>query len=154
MTNVKQFTKVKKLEGGRYLQIETGFKEIPPMKSAKLGTKRHVVLTVEAVTFDSSHFLPDYDGTCGNLHGHTWHVNIKISGVIDNKTGMLVDFKTIKALIRDFDHTDLNCLIDIPTAENLAYLIGYTLQKQLPKRCKVVMIQLYETENHCVEVNW
>jgi 6-pyruvoyl-tetrahydropterin synthase len=31
------------------------------------------VLTVSEA-FDAAHFLPGYNGPCGNLHGHTWRI--------------------------------------------------------------------------------
>ena len=122
-------------------------------KSADFGKEREVILNVSH-SFDSSHFLPDYDGECANLHGHTWHVSIKVKGIINNTTGMLVDFKSIKAVLKEFDHTFLNALIDIPTAENLAYLIGFELEKFLPRKCALQSITLFETANNSVEVLW
>ncbi len=63
-------------------------------------------------SFDSAHFLADYNGKCGNIHGHRWRVEIEVqseelvaSGQLD---GMVVDFgdlkKDLKAAVDYFDH--------------------------------------------------
>jgi len=83
--------------------------------------------------FSAAHRLVGYDGACANLHGHNWDVEIFVRGSRLNALGMLVDFRDIKAAIRDvmkeIDHTDLNqlpaFLRENPTSENLArYLHG------------------------------
>ena len=33
-------------------------------------------------SFDSAHFLKDYDGKCSNIHGHRWTVEIEVGAVI------------------------------------------------------------------------
>ena len=29
---------------------------------------------VKEVTFDAAHYIPNYDGPCGRMHGHRWKV--------------------------------------------------------------------------------
>ena len=62
--------------------------------------------------FDAAHFLKDYRGKCGNIHGHRWRILCEIAGKdiskdIQNR-GMLVDFKDIKSTLKEicevFDH--------------------------------------------------
>ncbi len=57
---------------------------------------------------DYAHRLFNYDGECHNIHGHTAKVEINISGAVDDKSGMVIDFKALKSLIRDrlkkYDH--------------------------------------------------
>jgi len=82
-------------------------------------------------TFASAHQLKGYDGPCENLHGHTWKVQVFLSGDKLNETGMLFDFKTAKAALKDilfeFDHKNLNEMemftCSNPTAENIARVI-------------------------------
>ncbi|MEI6157091.1 MAG: 6-carboxytetrahydropterin synthase, partial [Atribacterota bacterium] len=72
---------------------------------------------------------------CANLHGHNWDVEIFVRGSRLNALGMLVDFRDIKAAIREvmkeIDHTDLNqlpaFLRENPTSENLARYLFNTL---------------------------
>lgn len=63
-------------------------------------------------SFDSAHFLANYKGKCGNIHGHRWRVIIEVQseelvegGQID---GMVVDFgdlkKDVKEIVDYFDH--------------------------------------------------
>jgi len=72
--------------------------------------------------FDAAHYLENYDGKCANLHGHTWQVEVVLSGdALQN--GMLVDFTVVKRRLDALlpDHTSLNDRYDFnPTAENLA----------------------------------
>ena len=48
-------------------------------------------------SFDSAHFLMDYNGKCQNLNGHRWRVVVEIKGDKLNEEqqtkGMLVDFR-------------------------------------------------------------
>lgn len=82
-------------------------------------------------SFASAHQLIGYDGPCENLHGHTWKVQVYISGGSIGKLGMLFDFKKAKKMLKDilseFDHRNLNELEVFkkqnPTAENIAKVI-------------------------------
>ena len=51
-------------------------------------------------SFDSAHFLKDYNGKCANIHGHRWTVEAEIySQIIQNEgafRGMIVDFGDLK----------------------------------------------------------
>ncbi len=82
-------------------------------------------------TFASAHQLRGYNGPCENMHGHTWKVQVFLSGTELDKLGMLYDFKTakkvLKGVLEEFDHKNLNeveCFKDVnPTAENIARVI-------------------------------
>jgi len=79
-----------------------------------LSVKRH---------FSAAHFLYNYQGKCANLHGHTWQVEVILSGEKLDPTGMLTDFSVAKERLDAIlpDHTNLNDRYDFnPTAENLA----------------------------------
>jgi 6-pyruvoyltetrahydropterin/6-carboxytetrahydropterin synthase len=89
--------------------------------------------------FDAAHWLPDYDGPCARLHGHTWKVEIEIEGPVDPKTGMIADFKDIKAAVGSIlpDHQCLNTcylpgILRLPTAERLAEVLYRLLAPLLP----------------------
>ena len=83
----------------------------------------NVTLAVEG-TFAASHVLVGYRGPCGNLHGHTWRVLVRISGCPDPLDGILVDFHYIKKMMKDIlpDHRHLNDIkgLKVPTAENIS----------------------------------
>lgn len=109
---------------------------------------QQVKLVVET-HFDAAHNLPDYIGQCANLHGHTWKVKIEIIGFPNEKTGMLVDFKKIKAVIDEFDHKYINNIIENPTAENLAIYIKNKMEDL--EGVQAARITLWESPNCFVE---
>jgi 6-pyruvoyltetrahydropterin/6-carboxytetrahydropterin synthase len=51
-------------------------------------------------SFDSAHFLADYEGKCKNIHGHRWTIVIEVMTMSletdDQLRGMHVDFSTLK----------------------------------------------------------
>ena len=56
--------------------------------------------------FEAAHMLSDYDGACRNLHGHSYHYEITLTGEVDKETGMVEDFNNIKKTIDGvFDHS-------------------------------------------------
>jgi 6-pyruvoyltetrahydropterin/6-carboxytetrahydropterin synthase len=56
------------------------------------------------VHFDASHRLMHYRGKCAHIHGHRWKVEVWIQGEVDDVTGILVDYNTVKSIIERFDH--------------------------------------------------
>lgn len=66
-------------------------------------------------SFDSAHFLADYDGKCRNIHGHEWRVEIEVRREsLDNggqTRDMLFDFGLLKKdLKKETDALD-HCFI-------------------------------------------
>ena len=97
--------------------------------------------------FNAAHKLPNYNGKCKNLHGHTWKLIISLEGKVNKDTGMIVDFKELKAQVKEqvldkLDHGYLNEIIDNPTCENLLTWIKENLKIKDLKS-----IKLYESEN-------
>lgn len=81
-----------------------------------------ILITLRLKThFDAAHYLPHLPPSygCGHMHGHTWWVEVEISGDPD-KNGIVVDFTEVKDKINKFDHQLLNDFIEAPTAENIA----------------------------------
>ncbi len=78
--------------------------------------------------FSAAHRLVGYEGQCANPHGHNWEVEIFVRGSKLNELGMLVDYREIKAAVREvmkeIDHVDLNLVPAFvranPTSENIA----------------------------------
>lgn len=83
--------------------------------------------------FDAAHQLPDNEHLltkqCANLHGHTYHVIVRVTNSVNVRNGMVVDFKGIKNIIDIFDHKFINDEFkklgynDPPTAENIARVL-------------------------------
>lgn len=112
----------------------------------------HYELTVKD-HFDSAHALPGYEGPCQYLHGHTWDVEVTIAGEHLDEVGMLYDFKSIKrdlhAVLENFDH---RCLNDVPpfdeispTAEHVARVVFYELEKMLPRTISLKEVAIWES---------
>lgn len=101
-------------------------------------------------------------GACSNpnWHGHNYVLEVKVSGMIDEETGFLVDLKWLKQLIQEmvierFDHKNLNMdTIEFknlnPTAENIARVIYDLLREKINENFGL-HIRLYETERNVVE---
>lgn len=89
--------------------------------------------------FSAAHRLVGYEGQCANPHGHNWEVEIFVRGNQLNEIGMLVDFRDIKAAVREamkeVDHCDLNLIPPFvrtnPTSENLACYLHAGLSERL-----------------------
>jgi 6-pyruvoyltetrahydropterin/6-carboxytetrahydropterin synthase len=104
-------------------------------------------------TFEAAHHLPNYEGKCKNLHGHSYILEVTVSGSIDSNSGMVVDFSKLKKIIQEkiidkYDHAYINDFLSLPTAENMIKdiisrigYIGVNLKK----------IKLYETEDSWAE---
>jgi 6-pyruvoyltetrahydropterin/6-carboxytetrahydropterin synthase len=82
---------------------------------------------------------------CARLHGHSFRIEVQVSGDIDPVTGWVMDFAEIKARfapIHDrLDHRYLNDIegLDNPTSERLAAWIWASLKPHLPQLSRVVV---------------
>lgn len=96
---------------------------------------------------EAAHFLPNVpEGhKCRRMHGHSFHIEVHVSGPVGDQTGWVMDFADLKAAFRPlFDQLDHRCLNDIegldnPTSENLARWIWRRLDPVLPGLSKVVV---------------
>jgi len=98
--------------------------------------------------FDAAHYLPEYNGPCRNLHGHTWRVEVEITGTPDPSTGMIVDFREMKKALEEIlpDHTLINthplfAEIKFPTAESLSLIFFYEIKKRFPSIRRVTVFE-------------
>jgi len=103
--------------------------------------------------FAAAHFLREYEGKCENLHGHNWHVEVRLQSEGLDRLGMVMDFKEIKALVGEvlekFDHRCLNELDEFkkanPTTENCARIIYAELASRLTGGIKVSRVTCWES---------
>jgi 6-pyruvoyltetrahydropterin/6-carboxytetrahydropterin synthase len=101
--------------------------------------------------FAAAHHLLNYNGKCENPHGHNWKVEVYAEGEELDASGILIDFKVLKAELNKvldmLDHYDLNTLEELkdisPSSENIAKFIYIELKKQIPQLTKV---SVWETE--------
>jgi len=97
--------------------------------------------------FAAAHFLYNYEGKCANLHGHTWAVEVALSGE-KLANGMLVDFITAKERLDAIlpDHTSLNDRYDFnPTAESLA--CHFYNNYQIPDNVTLEAVTVWESDS-------
>jgi 6-pyruvoyltetrahydropterin/6-carboxytetrahydropterin synthase len=124
--------------------------------------------------FNAAHrlFLPEWDdarneavfGKCNNpyYHGHNYELIVSVTGEIDPKTGMVIDMKELKDLIKSeieeaFDHKNLNVQVPEfkalnPTAENIAVVIWNKLRPHIVAAHDLEVV-LYETPRNFVTYN-
>lgn len=115
-----------------------------------------MLYVTKETTFDSAHYLPDYQGDCGHLHGHTYKLQITLGvdepSFLEYDTGMIADFKDLKEIIQTrldcLDHNCLNKIIQNPTAENLVLWIRSQIIDDLPD---LYSIRLWETPTSFAE---
>jgi 6-pyruvoyltetrahydropterin/6-carboxytetrahydropterin synthase len=101
-------------------------------------------------------------GICSNanFHGHNYELEVKVTGEVNNESGMVMDLKTLKELIelhveQRFDHKNLNLdcpefIHTIPTTENICVRIYEILREIIDPNLDVV-IRLYETPRNFAE---
>ena len=101
-------------------------------------------------------------GKCSNeyYHGHNYELIVNVTGNVDPVTGMVMDLKDLKDLIKAevedaFDHKNLNIQVPefadlIPSAENIAIVIYNKLFPHLDNE-KTLEIILYETPRNFVQ---
>lgn len=133
------------------------------------------IMVVKRFTFEAAHFLPDYEGQCQHLHGHSYILQVGLSGKVDERgSGMVLDFSLLKQVVRPIvstlDHGYLNDIkyLDFPnhrpTAEMMILWMKDVIESNLtPLFCnidvdtweqqdiQVELIRLYETETSFAE---
>jgi 6-pyruvoyltetrahydropterin/6-carboxytetrahydropterin synthase len=104
----------------------------------------------QAFRFEAAHRLPNVPPThrCHRMHGHSYRVELQLSGAVDTKTGFVLDFFDIEAafgpLLAQLDHHCLNEIdgLDNPTAENIAVWIW---ERTKPALRQLSSVRVYET---------
>jgi len=131
--------------------------------------------------FEMAHALWGYDGLCSNIHGHSYQLDITVSGETghcpgDPKDGMVIDFHVLKSLVKTnitdrLDHAlmmnSLNPALNSeilqqitgrivqvdfqPTTENLIAHIAQLLIPLLPPGISLFSVRLFETDSSYAE---
>ena len=126
---------------------------------------RSKIYVTKEFEFESAHNLVNYNGACENLHGHSYKLQVTISGSICNEDEsvdniatdfMVMDFKNLKELVKKsvvdvYDHAYLNKFFKNPTAEFMAVSIFHDIEQELPKDVKIESVKLWETSTSFVE---
>jgi 6-pyruvoyltetrahydropterin/6-carboxytetrahydropterin synthase len=115
------------------------------------NSKMHVELK-KSFQFEAAHSLPNLptDHKCHRLHGHSFKVELTVSGVCDEKLGWMIDYDEIKKAFHPtwvkLDHRHLNEIngLENPTSENIAKWIWEEVSPKLPN---LTAIEVSETCN-------
>ena len=122
-----------------------------------------------------AHAIHGYAGACKNIHGHSYELEVTVSGCTTKDEyipapGFIIDFKELKQIVTDsiirmIDHKlvlsqdyiaehpsirsqeNLVMLAAEPTAENLLIHFQQILLQVLPSGSKLVELKLYETKD-------
>lgn len=131
--------------------------------------------------FEMAHALWNYNGLCKNLHGHSYLLEVTVSGNPKQETdnydnGMVIDFGLLKSIVNEnivdkYDHAlvlnkdgvypfnELNSgLFDRiiyapyqPTCENMLIDFAEVLKSALPNHVTLEHLKLHETSNSFAE---
>jgi 6-pyruvoyltetrahydropterin/6-carboxytetrahydropterin synthase len=114
-------------------------------------------------SFDSAHFLHEYEGKCKHLHGHTYRLQVGMIGKVDER-GIAIDFGEMKRIVRErvvdrLDHRNLNEMLPMmnTTAENMVVWMFEQIDDSLREegwypRIRLEWARLWETPTCYAEV--
>ena len=106
--------------------------------------------------FSGAHHLRDYPGECEKPHGHNWKVEVTVRATQLDQCGMGIDFKvlkkTVKEVIDQLDHNDLNTLPAFqeknPSSEHIAEFIFAKVKALLSSdNYSLYSVTVLETDN-------
>jgi len=101
----------------------------------------------KAFSIEAAHRLPNLpdDHKCSRLHGHSFMIEVHVSGDVDETTGWVMDFadisKAFKPVFESLDHYYLNDIdgLENPTSEVLAMWIWKKLKPSVPLLSSIVV---------------
>lgn len=108
----------------------------------------HVRL-VHEFRFESAHLLPKVPAghKCARLHGHSFKVELAVSGLVNPETGWFIDFGELHEIWQPIhnliDHNYLNDVpgLENPTSEVLAKWLWDKLRPALPSLEQVTVFE-------------
>ena len=110
----------------------------------------------KSLTFEAAHWLPTFpEGhKCRRIHGHSFRVDIIVTGDVPEDDGYLIDYGQIKraaqSVVDQLDHRLLNDIDGLtnPTAEHIAKWLYDRIRPQLPQ---LTAIRVHETPTSTAE---
>jgi len=101
----------------------------------------------KAFSIEAAHRLPNLpdEHKCSRLHGHSFLIEVHVSGDIDDTTGWVMDFADIsqafKPVFEKLDHHYLNEIagLENPTSEVLAKWVWQQLKPTLADLSSIVI---------------
>ena len=106
---------------------------------------------VKTFRFEAAHSLPNVPAghKCSRLHGHSYRIDVHVTGHPEPETGWVIDFGDIKrvveAVLDELDHRNLN---DIPgLANSTSEMLGEYLWRRIaPDLPGLSAITIWESE--------
>lgn len=147
--------------------------------------KKQLATIAKHLTFDSAHYLWNArysrekniemfhkcclykeDGS-DEPHGHTYHLEVAVTGFISEKTGFVIDFKDLKRILKEgvVERLDHRLINEIPyfkdgtltTVENIMHYIWEEIQPKIdalrPREAWLYSVKMYETPDSCATYN-
>lgn len=129
-----------------------------------------MISITKKIEFEAAHRLSNHAGDCRQIHGHTYKLEVTISGQVQANTDMVLDFKVLKEILKSavlapFDHTlilkdnlqnrqdfahytgRVTWLPSEPTAERMALFLADSIGSLLPASTRLETLRLFETSN-------
>ena len=122
-------------------------------------------------SFDSAHFLKNYDGKCANLHGHRWRVLVEVKAEKLGDDSMVIDFTDLKRDLKEIADFHDHCLIiekdslkdetlaclkaenfrivEVPFRPTAECFAKYFCELMRAKGHNISKVSVYETPNNC-----
>jgi len=108
-------------------------------------------------SFAAAHSLKFSQSKCENLHGHNWKVEVLICGTSLDKSGMLMDFDKLKAILKKIisklDHKNLDDLQFLsghsPSSEVIAEYIFSELVPNISRKLLIKEVRVWENADSC-----
>lgn len=91
---------------------------------------------------------------CSRLHGHSFCVELTLSGALDPELGWVMDFADVdsawQAVHARLDHRYLNDIDGLanPTSENLAIWLWNSLRPALPTLSRISVMESHDSGCH------
>lgn len=129
--------------------------------------------------FESAHAIHRYQGSCKNIHGHSYELQVTVKATQSNEgyvegLGIILDFKELKAIVQSqvvkaLDHKlllsrayleessnefaeDELIIFDVePTAENILIYVRDQIRASLPEHVHLHALKLWETRDSYAE---
>jgi len=138
---------------------------------------KSTLIVSKTFDFHAAHHLPNHQGQCRNVHGHTYRLEVQVIGTPkdvtgDSDDGMVVDFGLVKELYKHhlepfLEHRDLNDTlvktgaVEVSTCEEVSVWIARMLKTLLDERLtedqrrrhvRIYKVLLWETPTSYAEV--
>jgi 6-pyruvoyltetrahydropterin/6-carboxytetrahydropterin synthase len=112
-----------------------------------IDSRRVKVRLIREQRFEAAHRLPKVPPghKCARLHGHSFKIELVVSGLVNPETGWFIDYGELDALWQplhdQLDHNYLNEVpgLENPTSENLAHWLWHKLRPNLPALERVIV---------------